>query len=635
MFTNLALGSYKQMFRKFVSIFLVFLLVIISFKIVLADSPPPIPTVVYGNVVNDESAVMSGITVTASWTNNNELLKKSTRTITLEESKASGGLLQAGSYRFDEGIYIESLTKVKLESEGTSIEVDVRPGTITNAPNIVVPKRTFSATGQSNPTAIFNQGLWENLFNYLTELFKFNEQDGSNPPGMDQKESPNGKSSSGKTNGFSSGNGKTENGSGYGKGSSNFGENFSGKFSNEENGSSFGNYTGNLSGKFQGESNLSGNISGENYSGFEEETNSDRKPAPKESTSWEETFKKNFLNKGGNLVNLKKSPNLYYFQYLIFPADYEKQGNYRSYLILSIFLGSLLLIILLRFIWKKIFKEMARRNFEKYPSSISALTCNSFVSEKVIQLNQKDSFLEALEAIMGGNSFIPIIDNKKAVGIIRVKDVLSKIGNWNVEILEKLEVNKVMNKNFISCDASTKIIDCCKLMLDKGYDEVIVEKNGVFQGVIDHFQILNLLTKLKIDIENPPILKDIMQENALIVDKNESVDNIRKLLLEKKSNYVLVGTGKGFGIVTSKDVLSSKAKYPGADLRAVSIMSGNVFSLEPWNSLFEAVKIMSERRYNQIPLISGKLLLGIIDVQSVTKLYYETIIGLIKNSSSL
>jgi predicted transcriptional regulator len=596
--------------------FLIFaiLLIVVNLKLACADSPPSIPAVIYGTVYNDEGVALQGISVTASWTRNGEVMQKTVRTMTREESESSGNSFQAGTYRFDEGVYVNGQTKVKIESEGTAIEVDVGPGTVTSAPSIVIPKRA-SAAGQISENILPNQGVLGAAFDYFAELFKSSEFNGGNSTEINNPKEPN------TENEYSSGEGT---GSGYGTASEGFpgeGEDWSnGEFSTEVG--DFNGKSGNLSG-------TSRNLSKGNYSYNKNSTREE--PVKQAKAVWWQIFKKDSSNKNNEKNILELPKDLFNLKYLIFPSEYEKQDSRRTNLIFLYVLAGVILISLVIFFWTRLFKKTVEKNLEKYPYRINLMSCDDLTLKKVASLSPKDSFLEAIDIfIKEGGSCIPIVSENKISGVVRIKDLLAKMDDTNQDLLEKTELSKIANKDFVSCDISTKVIDCCKLMLDKGRDELIVEKKGAFMGVINVFDILELMGKMKIEVENPPILKEVMNVNILTISKDETVENLKDILIAKNSNYALVmGSGKVEGIVTCKDVLSALSKSSIAGLKTVSIMSSTPVSLKPWNSLFEAVKIMIERKYNQIPLISENKVVGIVNIQSVMKLYYETLSELI------
>ncbi len=111
-------------------------------------------------------------------------------------------------------------------------------------------------------------------------------------------------------------------------------------------------------------------------------------------------------------------------------------------------------------------------------------------------------------------------------------------------------------------------------------------------------------------------VKDVMTLNPICVSPDMTVKDVVNLMLRQKHlGYPVVKDGKLVGIVTLKDVMNANEN----DV-VESVMSRNVVVVSPETRVFEALRIMSEKRIGRLPVVEGDRVIGIISRSDIVKL---------------
>jgi CBS domain-containing protein len=120
-------------------------------------------------------------------------------------------------------------------------------------------------------------------------------------------------------------------------------------------------------------------------------------------------------------------------------------------------------------------------------------------------------------------------------------------------------------------------------------------------------------------------VSDLMNQNVMYVEVPGSRDQVLRILQEKKISgmpAVKKGTKQLVGIITREDIL----RHPDEEQIAL-IMNRNVISLDIDASFDECLRIMKEKGFRRIPVVSKGELKGIITVGDIVH-------KIIANSSS-
>ena len=96
--------------------------------------------------------------------------------------------------------------------------------------------------------------------------------------------------------------------------------------------------------------------------------------------------------------------------------------------------------------------------------------------------------LKMMRCNVGG---LPVVDDKRIVGIITHRDVLLAGG----EALG-LKVNDLMTKDLYVANKNTPILEITRVMADKGYQRIPVVENGNLVGLITQSSLIRALAGL-------------------------------------------------------------------------------------------------------------------------------------------
>jgi CBS domain-containing protein len=96
--------------------------------------------------------------------------------------------------------------------------------------------------------------------------------------------------------------------------------------------------------------------------------------------------------------------------------------------------------------------------------------------------------LKMMRCNVGG---LPVVDDKKLVGIITHRDVLLAGG----EALG-LKVGDLMSKELYVANKDTSIMEITNVMADKGYQRIPVAENGILVGLITQSSLIRALAGL-------------------------------------------------------------------------------------------------------------------------------------------
>ena len=96
--------------------------------------------------------------------------------------------------------------------------------------------------------------------------------------------------------------------------------------------------------------------------------------------------------------------------------------------------------------------------------------------------------LKMMRCNVGG---LPVVDDKKLVGIITHRDILLAGG----EALG-LKVEELMSKDLKVAETDTSIMEITKIMADDGYQRIPVIKNGNLVGLVTQSSLIRALAGL-------------------------------------------------------------------------------------------------------------------------------------------
>jgi acetoin utilization protein AcuB len=129
-----------------------------------------------------------------------------------------------------------------------------------------------------------------------------------------------------------------------------------------------------------------------------------------------------------------------------------------------------------------------------------------------------------------------------------------------------------------------------------------------------------------------------MTRSVECVKPRDSIQHARDVMEQRRVNQLpVIVNGHLEGIVTDRDLrdaypsvfeLSSEhpVKHPEADpdkIKVEEVMSGNVVSLGPKDTVEDAARLMLRERFGAVPIVEGKRLVGILARSDVLRAFVE------------
>ncbi|MDH3695772.1 MAG: CBS domain-containing protein [Nitrosopumilus sp.] len=147
--------------------------------------------------------------------------------------------------------------------------------------------------------------------------------------------------------------------------------------------------------------------------------------------------------------------------------------------------------------------------------------------------------------------------NNKPVGIVTEKDISKSVSVFSGKPIAKIYVRDIMSKDLITIQPEESIYDCAKLMKKHDISSVIVKN--------PRGKLVGVVTKTDLvstfliqSTASLPISK-IMTKNLITVSPNDSIFEVESILLNNKISRVIVSKNKiPVGIITHRDFVPAK-----------------------------------------------------------------------------
>ena len=147
--------------------------------------------------------------------------------------------------------------------------------------------------------------------------------------------------------------------------------------------------------------------------------------------------------------------------------------------------------------------------------------------------------------------------DKKPVGIVTEKDVSRSISIFSGKPIAKILIRDIMSKDIVSLQPEASIYDCAKLMQKHGISSIIIKNS---KG-----KLVGVVTKTDLvsafliqSTARLPISK-IMTKNVITVSPDDSIFEVESTLLNNQIHRVVVAKNKTpVGIITYRDFVPAK-----------------------------------------------------------------------------
>lgn len=208
------------------------------------------------------------------------------------------------------------------------------------------------------------------------------------------------------------------------------------------------------------------------------------------------------------------------------------------------------------------------------------------------------------------------------LGIITQKDIIKYIyyRGENADF-NNVYISEVMRKDFVCVNESIDPLEAAQIMSDKRQPLLVVcSEEGKVLGMIIKTDLAQYYAS---QIRSLQKVKEFMSSPVVTVNKNDSLINVIKLLVEKDLSRVFVINGERIeGTITTTDLLylAPVLKFRNCDIKVSDVMTPNIIVISENEDLSIAAKLMAFRKIKGIPVVkdSGELV-GVVTTTDIVK----------------
>jgi len=130
-------------------------------------------------------------------------------------------------------------------------------------------------------------------------------------------------------------------------------------------------------------------------------------------------------------------------------------------------------------------------------------------------------------------------------------------------------------------------------------------------------------------------IKEVMTKQPITVSGDASIEQCAKLMAEKQVGSLIIEDETIEGIITELDIVR-KVVAKGLDTKKTlvkDIMTTDLVTLNPEDSILDAVKLMGKHNIRHIPIVSKRDLEGLVtakDIMKVEPKLFEEIVECIR-----
>jgi CBS domain-containing protein len=187
---------------------------------------------------------------------------------------------------------------------------------------------------------------------------------------------------------------------------------------------------------------------------------------------------------------------------------------------------------------------------------------NKIIIKKTVTISPNTSILDARQVLLRHNlKRLVVIDSKKhPVGIITEKDVAKTIFALGDKSINTVKVSGFMSKKLITIKKTDSIYDCAKLMKKNHISSIIVLGNN---GVLEGIITKTDLASIFLTHAVSPLkVSKIMTRNVITAMPGDSLLYVESLLIHNRIARIVIQRNRiPVGIITFRDFVPAKLPF--------------------------------------------------------------------------
>ena len=173
---------------------------------------------------------------------------------------------------------------------------------------------------------------------------------------------------------------------------------------------------------------------------------------------------------------------------------------------------------------------------------------------------------------------------------------------------------KSIIKQPISVPPNTGILDARDILIRHGIGRLVVEFNKKPVGIVTEKDISKSISVFSGKPIGKILVRDIMSKDLITVSPDASIYECAKLMRKHGISSVVIKDhrGKLVGLVTKTDLVSTFLVQSTASLRISKIMTRDVITVSPDDSIFEVESVLMNNKIRRVIVVKNKTPLGVI-----------------------
>jgi len=221
---------------------------------------------------------------------------------------------------------------------------------------------------------------------------------------------------------------------------------------------------------------------------------------------------------------------------------------------------------------------------------------------------------------------IPVVENKKLMGIITDNIIAYKLGSIRKRSIStsRLHASSVTEKQINVISPNENIKKILKTVGQPGPTMLPVVERDKLVGVITKADLLGIVSSKK-------LVKDIMQREIVSISPDDRVIHARrKMIDEDVARIPVIKEGKLVGIISDFEIACAFAtlkrsislghqKHQLDEMLVTDIMKTQVIWTTPSVTATEAAKLMIKYNIGALPILEDNVLVGIVTRTDILK----------------
>jgi CBS domain-containing protein len=215
---------------------------------------------------------------------------------------------------------------------------------------------------------------------------------------------------------------------------------------------------------------------------------------------------------------------------------------------------------------------------------------------------------------------LPVVDGDLLVGVVSDRDALESPDSRVFEVMRSKVMTVGPDETVVSISVEMSVgrVGCLPVV-----------DTGKLVGIVTEFDLIRLYTMVcqqdGMSGEVDPPIERIMTHQVVGLEATDRLADAEAAIATIDVRHApVVSNGRLIGIISDRDLRRARGEGLPSDRPIADVMSQNVRTLAPADSLSAAAKLMTEFKISALPIVAGELL-GIVTSSDIIDHCMETL----------